>query len=123
MSNVCIVGLGRVGLPLALSLEDAGHKVVGVDLNPDLQKAIQNGVMPFDEPGYDALIKKTQITISDPDHYPDADTYIITVGTPLKQHIETDLSNVMAVIDRLINQDKIKGKLIVLRSTVAPKTT
>jgi UDP-N-acetyl-D-mannosaminuronic acid dehydrogenase len=123
MSNVCIVGLGRVGLPLALSLEEAEHKVVGVDTNPDVQKAIQAGEMPFDEPGYDALIKKTQITISDPDHYPDADVYIITVGTPLKQHIETDLSNVMAVIDRLINQKKIQDKMIILRSTVAPKTT
>jgi UDP-N-acetyl-D-mannosaminuronic acid dehydrogenase len=123
MSNVCIVGLGRVGLPLALSLEDAGHKVVGVDTNPEVQKAIQNGMMPFDEPGYDALIKKSQITISDPDNYPDADIYIVTVGTPLKQHIETDLSNVMAVVDRIINQGKVQNKLLILRSTVAPKTT
>jgi UDP-N-acetyl-D-mannosaminuronic acid dehydrogenase len=115
--------LGRVGLPLALSLEEAGHKLVGVDSNPDVQKSIQDGKMPFDEPGYDDLIKKSQITISDPDHYPDSEIYIITVGTPLKQHIETDLSNVMAVSDRLIDQNKIKDKLIILRSTVAPKTT
>jgi len=41
MENVCVIGLGRIGLPLALLLADAKHKVIGVDVNLSLLKKIQ----------------------------------------------------------------------------------
>lgn len=124
MHNVCIIGLGRVGLPLALSLEETGLDVTGVDLNYEmLNTAIKSGKMPFHEPGYEELIKNSKIEVHGPDEYPEAEYYIITVGTPLDKHIEANLTNVENVITTLINQVDLNDKAIILRSTVAPHTT
>lgn len=122
-NDICIIGLGRVGLPLALSLEEQGFSVTGVDVNPEVNKAIQDGKMPFYEPGYDELIKNSNIEVHTPDNYPEADSYIITVGTPLEQHLETDLTTVVSVVKSIRDQVDLNNKTIILRSTVAPYTT
>ena len=122
MLDVTIIGAGRVGLPLALSLEECGMKVGIKDIDEKIIKSLQDGVMPFHEPGYSELIKETNIKCSN-SKILKASAYIITVGTPLKQHIETDLSAVTAVIDELIKSKLIENSTIILRSTVAPNTT
>ena len=53
MYDVCVIGCGRVGLPLALSLRERGKLVCGVDINEETVDIISSGVMPFHEPGYD----------------------------------------------------------------------
>jgi UDP-glucose 6-dehydrogenase len=124
--DVCIIGMGRVGLPLALSLEEHGLSVMGQDINDEMILQFSRGEMPFHEPGYDELVNKTKIKIYNPlthREIPEADSYIITVGTPLGQHIETDLSAVKKVISSLIDNINLENKLIILRSTVAPHTT
>ena len=124
MDDVCIIGLGRVGLPLALSLEEHRLKVSGVDLNHKaLTEAFKKGEMPFYEPEYDNLIKTSNIQIYPANQYPEAKAYVITVGTPLKQHIETDLSYVRSVVESLFNGTDMTDKLLVLRSTLSPGTT
>ena len=50
--DVSVVGLGRVGLPLALCFADRGLSVLGVDNNPEITAALRDGRMPFDEPGW-----------------------------------------------------------------------
>ena len=122
MYDITIIGAGRVGLPLALVLEESGLCVAVKDRNELILNAIKNGKMPFNEPGFDDLIKNSEIETFN-SSMPDSACYIITVGTPLNQHIETDLHYVTDVIDELITADKINGKLIILRSTVAPHTT
>lgn len=122
MLDATIIGAGRVGLPLALSLEESGMKIGIKDINEVIISSLKEGKMPFHEPGYDELIKNTNIEYSS-STIPLAKCYIITVGTPLKQHIETDLSSVTKVINELIDSALIKDSIIILRSTVAPNTT
>lgn len=120
---VCVVGTGRVGLPLALSLMDAGLDVVGVDTDAALRDAINGGAMPFAEPGYDALINTRRLVVhATPSVVADSDAVVITVGTPLRNHIESDLRQVDAVLADIAPHLRA-GQLVCLRSTVAPRTT
>ncbi len=122
--DVCIVGTGRVGLPLGLSLTEEGVNVVGVDLDENLRDAVNNGRMPFHEPGYDELVasKKLVLHSSPEEVVPQSAVVIITVGTPLHNHIETDLSQIQRVLEGLKSHFR-KDQTIILRSTVAPGTT
>jgi len=126
MYDVAIIGFGRVGAPLSLSLEKNGLSVVAIDISKDIINKVNNKIMPFNEPGYDELLLSSKIQVFDGNEiekYPEAKCYIITVGTPLMQQIETDLSQIKRVIKTLIDKVDIKNKLVVLRSTVAPYTT
>lgn len=121
--DVCIIGTGRVGLPLGLSLIDAGLDVVGVDRDPAIRRTVNAGEMPFAEPGYDALINARRLMVHDgPAVAADSAAIVITVGTPLRNHIESDLRQIDAVLDGLAPHLRA-GQLVCLRSTVAPRTT
>jgi UDP-N-acetyl-D-mannosaminuronic acid dehydrogenase len=122
--KVAVIGTGRVGLPLALSLVDAGVHVLGVDLSERVRHAINvERRMPFDEPGYDELAASGKLHITgDLRDAADCDYFIVTVGTPLLAHIETDLSYVTKVIESLC-EFLSPGQTIIMRSTTAPKTT
>lgn len=121
--DVGIIGLGRVGLPLALSFVEKGLRVMGFEKSEEPLAALKEGRMPFNEPGYDALAAsgKLQVT-TDQSHVADVEHLIITVGTPLRHHVETDLRQVMRVFDGIIPFLRA-GQTIILRSTVAPQTT
>ena len=54
--HISVVGLGKLGAPLAAVLADRGHYVVGVDSSPDAVNAINEGRAPVHEPGLDALV-------------------------------------------------------------------
>lgn len=121
--DACIIGTGRVGLPLGLSLVDAGLSVVGVDVDPDIRRAVNSGHMPFAEPGYDALINARRFIVHDtPRIAGDCAAVVITVGTPLRNHIESDLRQIDAVLEDIAPHLR-SGQLVCLRSTVAPRTT
>ncbi len=122
--KVAIIGTGRVGLPLALSLVDSGVQVLGVDLNERVRHSINiERRMPFDEPGYDELVASGKLHITGDIHdVADCDYFIVTVGTPLLAHIETDLSYVTKVIESIC-EFLAPGQTIIMRSTTAPKTT
>lgn len=123
LHDVCVVGTGRVGLPLALSLIDAGMDVVGLDTDQDLRANVNAGVMPFKEPGYEETIKTRKFKVSgSAEQISQAETIIITVGTPLHTHIETDLRQIRSVLETL-SEHLRAGQLLCLRSTVAPGTT
>lgn len=117
------MGVGRVGLPLALSLLEEGVSVIGVDRDPDVREAAERGVMPWREPGYDDLMAKRELKVfEDPSVVSAAQYLIITVGTPLYQHVESDLSQVSAVLDAIAPHLR-PGHVVCLRSTVSPGTT
>ncbi|GAA2874002.1 nucleotide sugar dehydrogenase [Pseudonocardia halophobica] len=121
--EVCIVGTGRVGLPLGLTFVETGVSAVGLDVDKELADLVNEGVMPFHEPGYDEIIASRRFhVVHDPSVVTRAETIIVTVGTPLHNHIETDLTQVQDVLES-IGEHLRPGQLLCLRSTVAPGTT
>jgi UDP-N-acetyl-D-mannosaminuronic acid dehydrogenase len=121
--DVCVIGLGRVGLPLALSFADAGLSVLGVDNDPDVLAALRERRMPFKEPGTDELLARVDLELS----HRAADgagarSIVLTLGTPSFSHIEIDMGDIRSVLDDLLPVLR-EGQTIVLRSTVAPGTT
>lgn len=121
-TSVAIVGLGRVGLPLALVLSEAGHRVRGVDHDPSLLANLDQKRMPFREPGCQELLDKHGLDAeSGMEAISETEYVIITVGTPLRQHIETNLDHIRAVFASLLKHVR-PGQTILLRSTVSPGT-
>jgi UDP-N-acetyl-D-mannosaminuronic acid dehydrogenase len=121
--DVSVIGLGRVGLPLALCFADAGLRVLGVDKDAERLDALRAGRMPFKEPGTDELLARTGLDVSP--HAADAaraDAIVLTLGTPTFSHIEIDMGDIRSALDDLLPVLRA-GQTIVLRSTVAPGTT
>lgn len=121
--DVCIVGTGRVGLPLGLSLLDVGARTVGVDTNGLVRELVNQGRMPFAEPGYEALVASRQFQVHEPGPVVgESEAIVVTVGTPLHNHIETDLRQIQGLLEQM-HPHLQSGQTICLRSTVAPGTT
>ena len=125
--DVCIVGgLGHVGLPLGLSLADAGKKVVLYDTNQEALKVVSEGKMPFLEVGAEDVLKKvlnkTLFLSLDKDVISDSYFVVIVIGTPVDEH----LNPMFAVFKKFFDgmADTIHDQQhIILRSTVHPGTT
>jgi UDP-N-acetyl-D-mannosaminuronic acid dehydrogenase len=125
--DVSIIGLGRIGLPLALSFADRGLKVLGIDKDPDRLEAVREGRMPFKEPGTDELLASVagsdRLELSS--RVVDAaraEHIVITLGTPSFSHIEIDIRDIRSALDDLLPVLE-PGHTLILRSTVAPGTT
>src|SRR5438093_3506402 len=126
-ARVAIVGLGRIGLPLALSFADRGLEVVGVEREPRVLELVGEGRMPFSETGTQELLERVLPTgrlrltqrIQDA---AEADHVVLTLGTPTHVHVEIDVSQIRGAIDGLLPLFH-QGQTIILRSTVAPGTT
>src|SRR5215218_646358 len=125
--SVAVVGLGRVGLPLALSFADRGLEVIGVEREQAILDAVGAGRMPFHESGTQELLERVltegrlELTTAVPEAA-GADHIVLTLGTPAYEHVEIDMSQIRAVIDDLLPVLR-EGHSVVLRSTVAPGTT
>src|ERR687890_2142196 len=121
--DVCVIGLGRIGLPLALSFADAGLSVLGVDNDAERLAALRERRMPFKEPGTDELLARVDLALSAHAAVAaEADAIVLTLGTPALPHVEIDMGEIRAVLDDLLPVLR-EGHLVVLRSTVAPGTT
>jgi len=125
--SVSVIGLGRVGLPLALSFADRGLQVIGVDHDRSILDSIRAGRMPFEEAGTQAALDRVLDTgrlelrdrAAEAAH---ADDIVITIGTPSFSHVESDLRQVRAAVDDLLPLLR-PGHALILRSTIAPGTT
>jgi UDP-N-acetyl-D-mannosaminuronic acid dehydrogenase len=126
-ADVSVVGLGRVGLPLALSFADRGLDVLGVDNDPARLDAVREGRMPFAETGGQELLDRVHAggrlalsaRVADAAR---ARHIVITLGTPSFSHIEIDMRDVRSALDDLLGVLE-PGHSLILRSTVAPGTT
>ncbi len=124
---ISIIGLGRVGLPLALCFADRGLRVLGIDHDPNMLAPIRAGRMPFNEAGTQELLDRVAASgrleltdrAADAAH---ADDIVITIGTPSFSHVESDLRQVRAAVDDLLPLLR-PGHSLILRSTIAPGTT
>jgi len=128
VSRVAVVGIGRVGLPLALYLADHGHHVVGLDVDAGRVETIQAGRMPFHEAGAEEVMARVvaagrfEATTSSADAVAEAEVLILTLGTPVDEHLNPVFSSLEAVLSTLGPLLR-EGQLLILRSTVSPGTT
>jgi UDP-N-acetyl-D-mannosaminuronic acid dehydrogenase len=125
--DLSVVGLGRVGLPLALSFADRGLSVLGIDNNQEILGSVRDGQMPFEEPGVQEVLERVRgagrITLADrAAEAARAGTIVLTLGTPSFSHIESDLSQIRSAVDDLLPLLR-PGHALILRSTIAPGTT
>jgi UDP-N-acetyl-D-mannosaminuronic acid dehydrogenase len=126
-ADVSVIGLGRVGLPLALSFADRGLSVIGIDNDPVRLGAVREGRMPFQETGTQQLLDRVaasgRLTLSERvADAADAKHIVITLGTPSFSHIEIDMRDIRSALDDLLGALR-PGHALTLRSTVAPGTT
>ncbi len=125
-SRVAIIGLGYVGLPLAIALVEAGIEVVGVDANDSRVSELSDGRSPIDDVTDDrlaaALARGLQVVGPDTADLAAPDVVIVCVPTPIDRAKDPDLSPVVAAAE-LIRPALRAGQLIILQSTTYPGTT
>lgn len=121
--KVCVVGLGYIGLPTALTLAAHEVPVVGIDYNPELIASLKEGKITFEEKGLADLFqdaRRNNIEFST--EYIKSSIYIIAVPTPYDRiskkidpaHVINAFENVMSVCS--------DGTIVVIESTVSPGT-
>jgi len=126
--TVCVVGLGRIGLPTAAVFAKAGAKVLGADIDPDVVSLVNEGRCRFsDEPGLpeviDLVVRERRLeALSDVGRAVSrAQVVIISVPTPVDAGKTPDYSAVKEashMVGRTLNQ----GAIVVVESTVGPGT-
>ena len=126
-AKIAVVGLGRVGLPLASTLADAGFEVIGIDIDEKLVSLTNKGIAYFkDETGLQDIIGKNVKNgklraTSDAKSVEKCDLIVITTPTLITKNNEPDIEAVKEATDAIAEFSK--GKVIVLESTVPPFTT
>ncbi|MFA7252959.1 MAG: nucleotide sugar dehydrogenase [Patescibacteria group bacterium] len=118
--KVAIVGLGYVGLPLALLASRKGFEVVGIDINEQKISLLNERKMPF----VDAKLQKELLLTkakfySDIEKISSAETIVVCVPTPVYDNYLPNLEPVKGAMDGIAKQLK-KGQLVILESTVNP---
>ncbi len=126
MDKIAIIGLGYVGLPLAVEFAKAGFKVIGIDVNKKRVDAINSGFSYIEDVLQDVLRSVVSdgllSTTTDYASVGDCKSIIICVPTPLKKTRDPDISYIIDASQSISNHIK-RGTLIVLESTTYPGTT
>lgn len=124
MNQICVLGMGYIGLPTASMLAINGCYVTGMDINPATVEKIKSCNIQTKESGLDMLLEraiksgnlKIQEVISE------SEIYIICVPTPITERKKTDLSFVKSATESIVPKIKCDDHVI-LESTVPPGTT
>ncbi len=120
-----VIGLGYVGLPLAVTMVQNGLKAIGYDQSQQRIDALNKGLSPVeditDEELQEALASGLEVT-SDPSRLGESDAIFICVPSPLGRHREPDLSYIQSAADTIASVVK-PGMLVSLESTTYPGTT
>jgi UDPglucose 6-dehydrogenase len=123
MKQICVVGVGYVGLVTAACFADLGNRVTALDVNEERVKNLTKGIMPIYEPGLDELVKRNvkagriSFTTSYKDALKNAEYAFIAVGTPSGADGEADLQYVEAAA-KSIAQNMTAPLIIINKSTV-----
>lgn len=124
---ISVVGLGRVGLPLAVAFAHRGLFVIGVDKNEDAVSSVSRGKAPFHYPEIeqwlgDAISRgRLRVTLSVAEAVKQSDVVVVTVGTPTGSQFQLDYSQIQSAF-RDLARAGLKDKAVIVRSTSVPGT-
>jgi len=126
--EICVIGLGFVGLTTALSFANKNYKVLGIDNNKKLVSLLKKNKIPFFEPHLKKKLKNLQknkkLLINSKLDLKKNKKYLIfiCVGTPLRRDSSYDLSSIIKVV-KLLEKKVYKNTYIFIKSTITPGTT
>ena len=123
---VCVIGIGRIGLPTALSFAKSGFKTIGVDINEDLINKIREKEFPLkDEPGYQEIFEevinngKFSATNKIEEVVPDSHIILLSLPTPMDENNIPDYTALRTVAKQLKNL-VTNDSIIIIESTIEP---
>lgn len=126
--DVCIVGgCGHVGLPFGMALADEGQNVALYDINEAVIAKVNKGVVPFKENGAEEVLgrvikNKKLLATNDPKVVADAKTVVMVIGTPVDEHLNPKVGDIIRAIKEI--EDYLDDdQLLVMRSTLFPGVT
>jgi UDP-N-acetyl-D-glucosamine dehydrogenase len=124
--TVGVIGLGYVGLPLAVAFAESGAAVIGLDVDPRRVARVRAGESFVEDVPTEALgrlVAAERLTATDDiAAFKDADAIVICVPTPLGKSKEPDISYIVSAADAVAGILR-RGQLVVLESTTYPGTT
>lgn len=123
-NNIGVIGLGYVGLPLAVAFSKK-NKVIGFDIDPKRIQNLNNGIDSTNETNSNELINSLKSNLRVTYHESDikkCTIFIITVPTPINEDNTPDLSSIMSAT-QLVAKYLKKGDIVIYESTVYPGTT
>lgn len=124
--NISVIGLGKLGSPMVATMADAGHTLVGVDVNPAAVSSINAGKAPVVEPLLSAMLRKNRRRISATADINEAvaktDITFVIVPTPSRKSGDFETSFVVSAMKNIgsVLRNKKRYHLVVLTSTVLP---
>ena len=125
-AEIAVIGLGYVGLPLAVELSKAGFHVTGIDTDIDRVNNVKNSlpyILDVDIEDVKKLVAaKSLFATIDFKRLNKVDIIIICVPTPLKRKNQPDISYIKGAV-RKIKRHLRRGQLVILESTTYPGTT
>ena len=118
-----VVGLGYVGLPLAVEAANCGLKVLGFDINPERVQLISDGHSPIEDISNEELSKSQQnfLATTESKELSNCKNIVISVPTPLTDY-QPDLSYVINAA-KTVGENLVKNQVVILESTTYPGTT
>ena len=125
-AQICVIGLGQVGLPVALSFCKANFVVMGLDVNENHINLLKKQKSPFKEPALQELLIKYSnenkfFPTQDSNVISNSDVIIVSVPTPISEEIKPDLSFLKNACNT-ISKFELDNKIVIIESSIPPKT-
>ena len=117
-----VVGLGYVGMPLAVAFDKKGLKVIGFDLNEEKIALYKSGTDPTKEVGDETIAQSTVFFTADENELDQAKFHIIAVPTPVNTDHTPDL-NPVTTASEIVGRHLVPGSIVVYESSVYPGCT
>lgn len=120
MEHISVIGLGYVGLPLALLAAKKGYEVIGVDLDKEKVAAINARKDPLEDEYVETHLKNTTLKATTDDaEIKQTSIIIVCVPTPVKHDYQPDLGPLKGAV-KMLSKQLNKGDLVIIESTINP---